>query len=288
MPPDYFKRRWQFLSNCKNPTWVLNETSSQTLPNLTAILTPDGLHHLSSQVSLPKMIFGHNARLPNQDEVNYGLKLMAQYTEEKSGLPFDAETAIVSFIHFSKDINLTEPGVWQMIEKLSKKRLKPLRKQFFEDSTLYFTSRGKTKQIRIYPKLKAVLDEKNAISEAIRYANGNLRFEICLKRKNVIDALVKKLGLPDSTTRNLLTENVSDLIFSELLTNLNFFELLDDEKTILQRLQGTFPIKKAGQLFGFLQTVKEHGENFYKDEGLNYSKSTYDRNVRDCRKAKVW
>ncbi|HEY0428415.1 MAG TPA: phage/plasmid replication protein [Pyrinomonadaceae bacterium] len=288
LPCDDFKDSWKFLSKKKNPTWILNNKGAETLPNLTIVNTPNGLWHLSAQVSLPKLLFGHNARLPNQTEVNHGLKLMAEYAEEKSGLPFDAQTATVSLIHFANDIHLTEPEVWRMIERLSKKKLKLLRKQFFEDSTLYFTSRGRTSQIRIYPKLQAVLSEKNATDEAISCADGNLRFEKCYLEKNAIDSLVKRLGLPDSKARTLLTEKVSDLVLSELLESLNFFELLTREKTELDRLRESFPMKKAYSLRGFLEAVKEYGENFYKDSRHKLSKSSYCRNVRDCRKAKTW
>ena len=285
---DKFRRKWNFLSRERNPTWILNAKGAETLPNLTIKHTPDGIYHLSVQVSLPKLLFGHNARLPNQTEVNHGLQLMAEYAEEKSGLSFDAQTATIYLIHYATDIYLTEPDVWQMIEKLSKKRLKPLRKQFFEDSTIYFTPKSKAKQIRIYPKLQKTLSEKKATDEAVNYADGNLRFESCLLKKFAIDALVKRLDLPDSKAQSLLTENVSDLVISELLESLNFFDLLTDDKTALQTLRECFPTKKAMDLRGFLQMVKEHGENFYKDERLGFSKDSYYRNFRDCRKAKVW
>ncbi|MGC2238639.1 MAG: phage/plasmid replication protein [Pyrinomonadaceae bacterium] len=288
LPCDDFKNTWRYLSNARNRTWIHNDKGSKTLPNLTMVLTPNGIWHFSAQVSLPKFLFGHNARLPTQTEVNNGLQLMAEYSEEKSGLPFDAETATVSLIHYAMDIHLTEPGIWKMIEKLSKRKLKPLHKQFYNDTTIYFTLKSKAKQIRIYPKLQEVLSEKNATDEAISCADGKLRFENCFREKTSIDALVKKLDLPDSKAQTLLTERVSDLVMSELLENLNFFELLNNDKSDLQILREHFPTKKAMDLSGFVNMVKEHGENFYKDKSLGISKDSYYRNMRACRKAKVW
>jgi hypothetical protein len=283
-----FKQTWRYLSNIRNPTWIHNAKGSNTLPNLTIVNTPDGIWHLSAQVSLPKMLFGHNARLPNQDEVNYGLRLMAEYAEEKSGLPFDAQTATVYLIHYAMDIQLTEPGVWKMVDKLSKRKLKPFHKLFYNDATIYFTPKSRAKQIRIYPKLQKVLSERNTTDEAISCAEGNLRFESCLLEKSSIDSLVKRLDLSDRKARTLLTENVSDLVISELLENLNFFDLLTDDKSTLQILREHFPSKKAMDLRGFVEMVKEHGENFYKNASLGISKDTYYRNMRDCRKAKIW
>jgi hypothetical protein len=76
---DDFQRDWQYLSNARNPTWIFNAKGSDTLPNLTMVFTPNGIWHLSAQVSLPKMMFGHNARLPYQDVVNQGLQKKAGY-----------------------------------------------------------------------------------------------------------------------------------------------------------------------------------------------------------------
>lgn len=132
------------------------------------------------------------------------------------------------------------------------------------------------------------MSEKKATDEAVNYADGNLRFESCLLKKFAIDALVKRLDLPNSQAQNLLTENVSDLVISELLESLNFFDLLTDDKTALQILREHFPTKKAMDLRGFMEMVKEHGEHFYKDDRLGFSKDSYYRNFRDCRKAKVW
>lgn len=288
LPCDDFKRIWRPLSKYKMPTWIYNAKGSKTLPNLTITNTPNGIYHLSAQVSLPKLLFGHNARLPNQDEVRQGMRQMAEYTEEISGLPFDAQTATVSLIHFAKDIQLTEPEVWKAIEKLSKKKLEPLRKNFYEDSTLYFTSKAKTSQIRIYPKFHAVLSEKGAPEQSKREARGKLRFEYCLLEKTSIDAIVKKLGLPDSKAQTLLTENVSDLVLSKLLEKLHFFELLSADKTNLEILLEHFPAKRAGFLDGFMNLVKLCGKDFFRDETSGFSKSSYSRNVRDCKKAKIW
>lgn len=288
LPCEYAKENWRQLKRAKNTTWVFNEKSEKTLPNLTLINTPDDIWHLSAQVSLPKYLFGHNARLPNQAEVNHGLQMIAEYVQEKSRLPFDADTATVSLIHYAYDVHLTEPGVWQTIEKLAKRKLKPLHKLFYNDTTIYFRPKSKSSLIRIYPKLQKVLSEKGATDEAIKYADGNLRFESCFLKKPSIDAFIKKYGLPDNKAQTLLTEKVSDLVISELLERLNFFDLLSDDKTTLQILRDAFPTKKAMDLRGFVEMVKEHGENFYKDERLGFSKDSYYRNMRDCQNAKVW
>lgn len=283
-----FQRNWKHLTRARNPTWILNEKGAKALPNLSIIYTPDGIWHLSALVSLPKMIFGHNARLPNQAEVIEGLHKISEYVQEKSGLPFDIPTATVNLVHFTYDIHLGESEVWKTVLKLSAKRLPPLQKNFYEDSTLYFTARGKTRQIRIYPKLQEVLSNRNATAEAIEMAKGVLRFEHSLLKPYSIDSFVKRHSLSDKTTLSLLNEDASDLAISEVLDNLNFYELLSNDKTRLDLLREHFPTRKAMNLYGFLEMVNERGENFYKDETLGFSKDSYYSDLRNCRKANVW
>jgi hypothetical protein len=285
---DDFLRRWRYLSNKRNQIWTLNAKGSKTLPNLTMIQTPNGIWHLSSMVSLPKMLFGHNAHLPNQAEVFEGLQMISEYVEANSGLSFDVSTATVSLIHFAEDVCLPQAEILRLIRRLAEKTLPPMLKDFCEDSTLYFTTKAKTKQVRIYSKLKEVLDKKRATVEAIENARGKLRFESCFLKKYAIDSLVKRLDLPDRTTRSLLTEDVSNLVLSELLERLNFYELLSDDKSNLEILLERFPTRKAMNLDGFLNMVNLHGENFYKDKNHRFSKDSYYQSARECRKAKVW
>ncbi len=283
---DDFQRHWHYLSKARNPAWTLNAKGSETLPNLTMIFTPNGIWHLSAEVSLPKMLFGHNARLPNQAEVIEGLQIVSEYVEANSGLHFDANTATVSRVDFAKDFPLSEADVFQLIKKLSDKILPRMDKLFYNDSTLYF--KAKTRQIRIYGKFREVLARKYTKPENVKTARGILRFEHCLLRNYAIDSIVEKLSLPDKTTHSLLTQDVSDFVMSEVLESLNFNELLTNDKTNLENLLAYFQTRKAMNLCGFLEMLKLRGEHFYKDETLDFSKDSYFRDAKDCRKAKVW
>ncbi len=120
---DGFQKHWHYLSKARNPTWTLNTKDSDALPNLTMIQTPNGIWHLSAEVSLPKMLFGHNARLPNQAEVFEGLEMISEYVEANSGLHFNSKTATVSRVDFAKDFYLSEAKVFQVIKRLSDKIL---------------------------------------------------------------------------------------------------------------------------------------------------------------------
>lgn len=283
---DDFKSRWRYLSKARNPTWTLNANGSDNLPHLTMINTPNGIWHLSAEVSLPKMLFGHNARLPDQYEVFEGLQIISAFVEANSGLRFDAKTAIVSRVDFTKDFVMSEANVFQLIKRLSDKILPRMDKLFYNDSTLYF--KAKTKQIRIYGKFREVLSRKTVKPENVKTARGILRFEQSNFKSYAINSIVKNLSLFDKTTESLLTQEVSDLVMSEVLESLNFDELLMNDKTNMQNLLENFSTRKAMNLCGFLEMLNLRGENFYKDETLHFSKDSYFRDAKDCRKAKVW
>lgn len=288
LPCEDFKDKWRFTKKGKRfATWICNYKGKETLPNLTIYQTPEGIYHFEALVCLPKMLFGHNARLPEQDEVDFGLKMIADYAEKMSGLPFKAETAGVYLIHYAYDSALTEAKVWEMVEKLSKRRFVAWRKRIEEDATIYFNRFSKTRRIRIYPKLQQVLADGNATTEAIHFANGKLRFEDCYLKKPSIDSLVERLGLPDNSAQNLLTEGVSNVVMSELLEMMNYYDLLNNEKSDLERLREVYKSKKASNLRGFLQMLKECGADFWRDERHGYTKDCYDRLLRECRRANL-
>jgi len=288
LPNEDFQKHWKRLQ--KNfPTWIYNHKGKGTLPNLTIYQTPDGVYHFDLKVSLPKMIFGHNARLPTQTEADEGLLFACRYAEEISGLPFELDTATVFLVHYAHDAKMLESMVWRMIYELSKRKFPQLRKQFFDDETLYYSPKGKirTKQIRIYSKLNEVLNKGFFTPDAIRYAEGTLRFEYAFLEMSAINALVKRLELPERTAKYLLTEGVSRFVLNEVLEKLNYYELLDNSETELDVLLKQFPTKKAMLLCGFLQMQTEHGEQFYKNEKHGISKDVFYDLQRNCRKAKV-
>lgn len=288
LPNEDFKNRWKKLQ--KNfPTWIYNHKGKGTLPNLTIFQTPDGFYHSELRVSLPNMLFGHNAKLPTQTEADEGLRFACQYAEEISGLPFSLDTAIIFLVHYAYDAKMLESAVWRMIAELSKKKFPPLRKQFFDDETIYFTSKAKVRamQLRIYSKLNEMLSKGKATPEALSYAEGTLRFELALLEMSAITALAKRLDFPERTAKYLLTEGVSRFVLNEVLEKLNYYELLDNSETELDILRKHFPTKKAILLSGFRQMQEEHGDQFYKDARHGISKDVFYAMQRDCRKAKV-
>lgn len=267
-------------------TFVLNPEENEPLPRITFFFPPDGIMHVSAECSIPRSLFEHNARLPNQAEVNEGLQCLCDFVEARTGLPFDPETATVSLVHFARDFQLGEPEAFAAIDRLSRIRMKGLNKLVFNDTTIYF--HNKSREIRIYPKLQEVNAKGRATPEAIDAARGNLRFEYCLLNKYGIDSHAKRLGLSDSKARNFLTEGVSVSIMSKLLKELDFPNMITNSESNLVILKKHFSGRKAMTLNGFLATVDQYGERFFKDQTHSFKKAAYYRAANDCKKAGVW
>jgi Phage replication protein CRI len=282
-----FQKTWKKLSNYKGVTWINNPKKNEPFPRLSIFRTPDHFWHISAEVSLPRLLFGHNAKLLNQHEIFEGLQMIGDYIRAKSGLPFNPFSAIISRVDFTLDIQLTEAEVIQIINKLSFQKFGRLEKLFYNGQTLYFQTKNKEKIIRIYGKYQEVLSRKNATPEEIEYAKGKLRIECSLKGKQ-LKAMIKRLALPDNSAVSVLNEDVSNKILSEILELLNFDEIRTNDYDLLEDLLEKCSTSNAMQNFSFLEMIKRRGLNFYKDESLHYTERTYKRRLAECRKAKVW
>lgn len=269
-------------------TFALNPEKNSPLPKITFTFPPNALMHVSAGCSIPKLMFGHNAVLPNQDEVNEGLQCLCDYVEARTGLQFEAETATVSQIHYAKDYRLGEPDVYRAIRNIAKQKLIRYDSLLYNGSTLYFNAKGKAAYVRIYPKFAEVRAKKGHSFEALEASRGVLRIEYCLVKPARINALVNSRDLPDKTVKSLITAEISDSLISDILCNLHFAECLTEERSNLEILLSKYPRANAYRLNSFLQAINLYGENFYLDPRHGFSKFSYDRDARECRKARVW
>jgi hypothetical protein len=214
------------------------------------------------------------------------LSLISEYVESKTGLEFDAFTARVVRIDYCRNLNLsTEPKVSKAFYKLTQKFL--LHKRVIEDSTLYYGTKSRAKEICIYSKFRDSLKKCTKPGD-IEKAKGILRFEMRYREIWAITSLVKKLKLKDSTAKTLLNENVSNQVMSKVLEDLNFANLLTNDETNLAKLRKIYSMSRAMRLSGFLDAVTQYGEDFYKDKSHKIARSSYFDNVRLCKKADAW
>ncbi len=274
----------------RNPTWVINSEKGSVSPAITISQTPDGVFHIYTECSIPRLLFGHNAGLPSTEvEVRNGVEAMATYVGNVLGIGFDGETAGISKIHLTRDYYLGDAAnraVWALFDR----RLRHFAKRVVtaddgEAITLYFNYRSKRRNcvICIYPKYADVLS-KNGPAEALEAAQGNLRIEYRANTLIGVRALCRRFSVEN--TDELLTCELNDRVFRCLEAELSFPECVDGQESPLSKLLGTYRPTKAQRLFGFLELRKLKGDaELTKTEKERRSFNTA---RRECERAGVW
>jgi hypothetical protein len=287
IPPDKETlSSWQRVLTRQRQKYVFNEESGR-MPKLTLLQTNEGLWHLSAAVSLPKMLQGHNSLLPEDVEVRKGLEMVSQYVQSCSNLPFDPASASVASIDYAHDLRLTEAQLGELIERLARRTLGAMDKAFVNDQSLYFTSKRRTRQFRIYRKFAEVRNKARQNIEALNLARGSLRFEHCLRDLDTIKAFMKRNAFSHRTVDELVNCEASNLAIMEIFDALQVADLLNNNSSDLEKLLQLYPANKAMTNLGFLEMKRLYGQDFYKDEHLGYSHDSYKRRSRECRLAGV-
>lgn len=275
----------------KDKYWVYQENGA--FPYLSLFTAPDGKVYLSVRVSMPKFLFGSNLDLPNQEGIRQGLSKLSEYVTEKSGLEFDAKTAIVWEVHFTKDFFVGEYRMKQVISKLSAMNIPRFDKAQHSESTLYFHSKGtgkisnKPRTICIYDKHKERLSI-SASANDIEQSKGILRLEFRYKKTNVVKTLVKKLHLPNREAQTILTESVSNIVLDSVERQiLSLLEESSSENPII-KLRGNFSKRRTDTLISHLAHLHYFGSKYYKIESLRMLESAFYKNQKDCRDAGVY
>lgn len=276
----------------RNPTWFLNPPVGSYAPRITISLTQEPRYHVYAECSLPRLLYGHNARLPDTEaEVNRGLRMICNYVESVMDIPFDPNTAIISKLHLARDYSLGDAAN-NAVLYLYDKRLKrfPKRTLTSEDNatTLYhnYASARRNCVICMYSKYAEVLG-KNGSCDALDAALGNLRIEYRANNATGIKSLCKVFSVQDATTTGgLLSRHLNDTIFASLETELHFPGCLGDHESALAKLLAIYPTTKAQRLFGFREMRRLKG-----DAALTRTpreKRNFNAARLDCERAGVW
>ncbi|MFM9903625.1 MAG: phage/plasmid replication protein [Pyrinomonadaceae bacterium] len=257
------------------------------LPRISIYRDYSARTHIEARVSLPNLLFGHNASLPEPDDVYTGLQCMSDYISERTGRYFDAFTAIVTQIDYCTDIHVGEENLMSELKKLASRRLSRCIRQFFENTTLYFTSKSRKYQVRIYSKLDEVLANRPSNSHAIEAARGNLRFEICLRDKRTVVQRTKRLHPRAFTAAEMFTQDLSDRIFQDLFQRLTWAPALPDQVNPLELILKKYRSNHGLALFGFVQAINHYGADPTRLSLLGISRSTYYRNQRQLKECGI-
>lgn len=277
----------------KKMGWFYGEKDERKYPYLHTFTAQDKVSYLSAKVSLPAFIFGSNVQLPNQAEVNQALEDLSAYITEKSGIDFDARTAIVWEAHFTKDFSVGEYAMRRIITKLSEMNIPKFNKGKYSQTTLYFHSKGggreknKPRTICIYDKHSDCVN-KSFSNEDIRKASGMLRLEFRYKTPSAIKRLVKRQNLPNREAQTILTEEISTFLLDPIEKQILLLLEDTDEQDRIFTLTKIYGKRRTAALIQYLTYLNCFGEEFYKLKSLNYSRSAYYECQKDCRAAGIF
>ena len=264
-----------------------NSAKGKGEPRLTLSQDRNGLWNIRAEVSLGSWLHHSNLYLPDKDELNYGLDLLSEYVETKSGIIFDAHTGRVSRVDFTRDFQVGENSVIPIIAKFAKLNLPRYKRSCFGETSVYFKNAGKerTKEFMIYSKYQERLAKGKSNAE-LEMAKGLLRLEVSF-RKSEVNRLAKSLKLKSHQTDYILTQRTSEQVLRKAMKQLHFDSLLNDKPTNIENLFKVCGLVPALKCIGFLYVRDKYGENFPKLPFIDVSPKTLKRYFDDCKKAGV-
>jgi hypothetical protein len=268
--------------------WSYKEKEGSKYPYLHLFTAPDGIIYLSVRISLPAFIFGSNVCLLNQSQVESGLNKLSEYITGKIGLNFNAKTAAVWEVHFTKDYYIGEYMMPFVISNLAEMNIPRFKRGGYSDSTLYFHSRGKGKEenkprtICIYPKQKDCID-KSFSKEDIQKAEGMMRLEFRYKTPKAVKRRVKGLRLENDETQYVLTQANSDSVLAPIQEQILLLMEQTDAPERIIKLTTIYGNRRAATLIQFLVNQHYFGRDFHRIKPLGFSRSSYYTCQKDCR-----
>ncbi len=247
-----------------------------------------GKDWLMAQGSLPRIVFGDNITLPNEQQARMAASWLCSHVSGETGLTFTLEDAKAFRIDYTRDYDIREDTAPAIALALLSKALPDFERVIRLHDTVSFRHEleGKTaRQILIYPKFTWATDTKQP-QHVVEACRGKLRLEVRLERKGL--KAVKGATKP----LDYLTQSISQAVLDEATTMLDLQRILDardfdfHERLIVHACgQGT--LGKLG-LPTFIELVRRYGPRFYYCPDFHYPKSTYHKRKSELEKLGFW
>ncbi|MEQ1762000.1 MAG: hypothetical protein ABL984_02535 [Pyrinomonadaceae bacterium] len=247
-----------------------------------------GKDWLLVQASLPKILFGHNVTLPNEQQARDAASWLCGYVSSETRLIFTLDDVKAFRIDYTRDYAIREDQTRRTALALLALDLPSFtRAKRHEDSVLFECELdGKvTRAIAIYPKFAWATDTKQT-DDVIRESRGKLRLEVRLIRKGLLS--IKGAAKP----LDYLSQSVSDSLLNEAAHMLDLQRIIDArnidfQERLIVHARGQRSLGKYG-LPIFIEMVKRYGEHFYRKPEFYYAKSTYFKRKQEAEQLGLW
>jgi len=185
----------------------------------------------------------------------------------------------------------SQDNVKSYINSLSRCSYPRRNAKFFYDESLYLS--GTTTTLKIYNKLlefkkhdmkKFSNNKKFNLFDYLKNIDGFIRFECEIKKK-----MLKKIYHENHIKiTNIKYEELKNVWSEEFMKILQFIkndlEIVRGRKAVYERLNEIYKPSRANQLYYFYCSIQLNG---LKDIKINTSSSTYYRNIKDLKQAKI-
>lgn len=269
--------------------YSFKDAASENSPHLFFRSAPDGRRYLSVEVSLPKLLFGHNLRLLTEAELRAALNKLSRFASERFDVEFDARAALVGRVDYCANFDVGEDKIHAYLQAAMEARPPCLKRRAIGKlETVEFFNSGR--KIYLYDKNRqstALLKRKRISTETAETARGLIRLETRFGNPVAIERmLVGRLHLPDRSATTVLNFTVARTALSEALGG---FELHKPVGTIDQRIEKLQTFcggygRKFQQLLGFIQLCDYFGQDNLLARGIVKRASFY-RYINDLRRA---
>lgn len=260
--------------------WINNGLKGINEPRIIFYETWDKTNRLRIDLSIPNLLFGANIQLPNQGEIWQALEIISNNVEQRTGLKFDSFSAEMCRVDYALNLDFDVNQVKPVIERYRNFEVSRLLRTTVGNETVYFTNKSRT--IRIYDKF-AEVSVKKSNSELQALCKGIIRMEYSFTKTTSVKSFATRLGFQNASASEMLSQENIAAAHSELnellkLDSINFSK----DRNVQIAFQRTQDIKTAMRLSGFIDAVNCFGEDLHRDNNFKMSKSTYDRNLREC------
>jgi hypothetical protein len=253
-----------------------------SLPSITLSRAPDGSTWATSEVSLPKMLFGTNSMMVAQHDIDRALTGWSLFVSEILDIEFDAGGAPVARVDYC--YNFAVKAAAPYLEAVSHAVLPRLQKWQFE-GTRYFGSRRRTPKgsrsrlIRCYAKPLP----PNAQSSAGEY----FRLESSFCKSRSCKRLAEKFGCKNRGAANLLTEQIAESVINSDLEALGLTQPVTSPDGRIDRLRERYGDSQlCRSALAFINYLDRYGREAVRG-GLGYSRPSFYRHAKLLRDAGV-
>ena len=258
-------------------------------PRLTISKNRNDWWNIRAEVSVGRWLHGSNLHLPDAEELHRGLDLLSALVRERIGVVFDAHTARVSRVDFTRDFQVGEDAVISIIAKFAKFNLPRYKRVCYEETSVYFKNsleKGKlTKQFKIYSKYHERLKE-GAGAEELEAAKGILRLEVSYQ-KSAVNRLAKSLKLLSHHANHILTKETSEKVILTAMKQLHFDSLLNAGDSNVEKLFELYGATMPFSLIGFCYLTDRYGADLTRQSFIQTSPKTLRRYADDCNRAGI-